>query len=512
MTSAKVAQFTASPRLATPPPPPPTAEAEHLLQIVEKQPSCLLRVGLDGLILAANDAGLGLLGAQQPAQVLGGFLTTWIMPAYQDAWREFARAVAGGVPQSMECEVTDVSGTQRCVAFHGVPLVDHADGIPSVILGARDTTAQRRLEAALCESEAIRQSLSEGQHHPTMEGTTRQVQELEAKIKETEQALSKLPQLELLLKQGRTHLQDLRNKLVEATKERDELIARLGEREAENERLWSEQVQLQQSLSGHQQRELDELRVGVQEAQTARNEAEARLVEREAEQEALRGEQVRLRAALDEAVAERAGLATQLEAHRAELERSLTEKEERHRLETDEHLRVLDTLRVEHSQAFDALRVEMEQAATDRNHLTSQLTAIEDAHLRQVADLRAEYDELVQVSDTYRQQMVRDHEVARSGFEKAVADHRVELQSMDLATRNLEPLAVAGRLALAVARELLTAVADIDARAACLVAECPVESSSREEIEQLRADAVRASSLARQILHASELHHSQERT
>ena len=83
---------------------------------------------------------------------------------------------------------------------------------------------------------------------------------------------------------------------------------------------------------------------------------------------------------------------------------------------------------------------------------------------------------------------------------------------MDLAARRTEPLAAAGRLALDIARELVSAVADIDARAACLlVAECPVDSSSREEVEQLRADAVRAASLARQILQANHLNQSEER-
>src|SRR5262245_39634881 len=129
----------------------PAAEADHLRRIVEKQPACLFRVGVDGLILASNDAGLGLLGAQHPAQVLGGFLTTWILPDHHKAWREFAHAVTAGISQSMECELTDVTGNRRLVDFHGVPLIDHADGIPSLILGARDTTAQRRLEAALHE-------------------------------------------------------------------------------------------------------------------------------------------------------------------------------------------------------------------------------------------------------------------------------------------------------------------------------------------------------------------------
>src|SRR5262245_60745267 len=95
-----VARSAAAPQ--QPAPAAPVPDANHLRRIVEKQPACLFRVGVDGVILAANDAGLGLLGAQQPAQVLGGSLTTWIMPAHHKAWSEFAHAVAAGISQSME--------------------------------------------------------------------------------------------------------------------------------------------------------------------------------------------------------------------------------------------------------------------------------------------------------------------------------------------------------------------------------------------------------------------------
>jgi PAS domain S-box-containing protein len=526
------------------------ADAEHLRRVVEKQPACLFRVGVDGLILAANDAGLGLLGANQPAQVLGGLLTTWIMPAHHAAWRDFARAVTSGTSQSMECELTDVSGTQRNVDFHGVPLVDHADGIPSLILGARDTTAQRSLEAALFDAE---------QRQPT-DASSEQLHMLESKIKEVEadrqrieQSLAKLPQLEMLLKQGRTHLQDLRTRLVEATQERDRLAAQLGGREVENERLWAEQVQLQQSLTEQQQRDLTALRAELQEAVAARDAAAVLLTERETEHEQLRvardeavaerqglaaqlvereTEHEQLRSARDEAVAERQSLAARLVERETEREhlctardeaiaecdrlatkigeqlserdRSMAALEEQHRQEADERV-----------QALDALRSDAEQAATERDRLSSELNI-----------LRAEHEEHVRASDAHRQQLAMEHDVERAGFEEAVrsassqkreaekvlADLRLELQSMDLAVRKIEPFAAAGRLAVDLVRDLLTAVADIDARAACLVAESSVDSSSREEIEQLRSDSVRASSLARQILHASEISHSEERS
>lgn len=582
----------------------PSVDAEHLRRIVEKQPACLMRVGIDGLILAANDAALGLFGAQQPADVLGGLLMKWIVPAHQGGWKEFLRTVSAGISQSVECDLTDVSGTQRSVVFHGVPLVDHADGIPSVILGARDASALRRLEIALQESEAIRQKLAAVPTPLAIENVSVELKDLQAKLDEAEadrdrleRALSRLPQLEQLLKQGKTHLQDLRTRLDEATNERNRLAAQLNEREASNEQLWSEQAELQQALAEKQQRELDDLHARLQDANATRDAAAARLHARETEHEQLAAEHQELRTKydelriehaqaqqsietrqqelgvlrgrLDEAVSEKDQLVTQLADRIGEHERALTAHERALTEQDDRHRREMD----EHRLALDTLRAEMEQATVERDRLRGQLSDLEGTHeryvrehselnqllsdhRRQLGDLRSQFEETaadrdrfaeqLRDAETYCQQLSNDHNTERArhdeerarheadrarhdeertrledavaaaiaqqkASEKTLADHRIELQSMDLAARRTEPLAAAGRLALDIARELVTAVADIDARAACLVAECPVDSSSREEVEQLRADAVRAASLARQILQANHLNHSEER-
>ena len=84
---------------------------------------------------------------------------------------------------------------------------------------------------------------------------------------------SKLSQLEQLLKQGRTLLQDLRAKLEQATNERDELAALLKERDASHEQLWAEQAELQRTESERHHRELDDLRQQLAEAVGARDAA-----------------------------------------------------------------------------------------------------------------------------------------------------------------------------------------------------------------------------------------------
>ena len=78
---------------------------DHLRWIVEKQPSCLMRIAADGLLLAANDAALALLGAETHPQVLGKQLTTLIAPTHHDAWMAFVDKVTHGSLQSFECDL-----------------------------------------------------------------------------------------------------------------------------------------------------------------------------------------------------------------------------------------------------------------------------------------------------------------------------------------------------------------------------------------------------------------------
>ena len=125
------------------------AEAIHLRRLLDTLPSCLMRVGADGFVLAANDAALGLLGDRDLGHVLGSMVTVWIVTEHHDRWREFAATVASGTRCSLECDLIDLSGNHRTVLFHGVPLIDHPDGVPSIMLGARDISASRRLEVAL---------------------------------------------------------------------------------------------------------------------------------------------------------------------------------------------------------------------------------------------------------------------------------------------------------------------------------------------------------------------------
>ena len=605
-----------------------------------------MRIAADGLVLAANDAALALLGAETHPQVLGKQLTPLIAPAHHEAWLAFVDKVTHGSSQSFECDLHDVTGATRSVVLHGVPLLDHEDGVPSLLLSARDAAALRGVEAALHESERLRQlALAQASQHTAAADNGEEVQSLRATIEQLEsdrdqleRAVAELPRLQKLLKQGRTLMQDLQTRLNEAAKERDALKVQLGDRDSAGQQVRSEQETAQKSLAEAHQRELADLRAQLEIAAETQDGLASRLAEldqqcvqlrqeREAADERAAGHQQQI-AQLEGNVAQIATLEGSIEQMRREVQQTQQDFEEtrreaeqrRHELdhrrheveqlrqqieqtrrerdERDEQL----TLRIrEHDEVLmverERHRVELERTGGELKRAHEELTGTQQeiAALKQdvasareeaekaVADHARSGERIAELDETARQlgaerdalrrtieeeqavstglraaieqksatldhtskelervsselaasetaraqlaQVILEHESQRGGLEqdlkaitaqlneaeKTLSDHRLEVQSMDLVIRDIEPLAAAGRLSADLSRELLTAIADIDARSACLTAESATESSSREQIEQLRSDAVRAGSLARQIVHASRVTQGEER-
>ena len=132
------------------------AEVERLRLLLERQPSCLMRVARDGTLLAVNAAALGLLGAPDLAAVLGTSLLTRLS-GDPIAWNDFLERVAAGAA-SLECELTEGTGT-RAVVMQAIVIERHPDGVESVLVAARDVSTARRLEISLREQEELRQQL-----------------------------------------------------------------------------------------------------------------------------------------------------------------------------------------------------------------------------------------------------------------------------------------------------------------------------------------------------------------
>jgi PAS domain-containing protein len=484
--------FVASVPKASPRQSEPMTEVVHLRRLIETQPACLLRVGIDGLLLAANEASLRLLGAGELSHILGSNVTERMIPEHHEEWLRFAARAEEGASGSFECELADLSGVRRTVLLQGVPLLDHPDGVPSMIVAIRDNSGYRRLETALQEAEVSRQleelrnqleqALLERQRLATAldereADRQRLVAEHTTERARCEQTAAEEQQLALLLKEreGRQLRDDLQARLDAALVERQRAAQALEEREGENQRVIAEQAAERARLE-----------------QTLAEEHQLALLMKEREARQLRDD---LQARLDAAIAERQQAAQALEQREGEQQRVIAEQAaERARLEqalAEEHQLALLTKEREGRQLLDDLQAQLIEARAEREQLAQARDQQDVEYQRQMAAYAAER---AQAEEALAAAILKQE---RS--KKAVADHCVELQALDETARNLELLAATGRMAIEVGRELQAIVASVDTRARHLLTECSLDADYRQVVEALRGDAVTVASLARQL-------------
>jgi len=523
----------------------PITEALHLRRLIEQQPACLLRAGVDGLLLAVNEAALRLLGGEHLTQVLGTNLSKLIVPRQHEEWREFAARVRDGASASIECDLSDLSGTRRTILLQGVPLLDHADGVPSMILTARDISVPLRLEAALREREITRElddlhkQLQQGISEPPQDETVSG----DHQINDSESI-----QAAMLVKEQEAQqlLDSVRAELEQARAEQQRLTTLLSDREIGHERMVAahaaERTQVQQTLADeHQLALLLKEREGRQLLESVRGD----LAQARAEQQRLTALHEDSELLHQRAVAAHAAAEALHAASVAQLQRTLEE----------EHQAALLRTAREAKDLLDAGRTELEQARAEQQRLAALLDARTLDHQRAVAAHEAERARLQQtlaeehqlalllkerdgqqLLDNVRTELERavadrqhfaetldqrdvviaDHEAKRTeaaraladavaqstAIEKVLADQGVALRAMDENARNLERLAATGRVALEVGRELQTIIEAVDARTQHLLGESALDADNRHVFEALRVDAIDAASLARQILQA----------
>ena len=456
------------------------AETLHLRRFIEKQPACILRVGLDSTLMAVNEAALALVGAEQLAQVLGTRLTRFITPRQQDEWEEFASRVKDGAAASIECDLTDMGGTRRTILLQGVPLLDHPDGVTSMILSARDISAPRRLEMALREREVNRElddlqrQLERGQAERQQlavslterEGSHQQLlADHAAEQARLRQTLTEQHEKALLLKdqEARQVLDGLRSDLEEALAEGQRLAATLAEREAEQQRIVAaqaaEQTRLRQTLTEQHEKALllkdqeprqvlDGLRSDLEEALTEGQRLAATLAEREAEQQRTVAAHAADRLRLQQSLAEEHQLALILkeretralvESLKTELEKSLAERqrlavafderEGRHQQAISEHIvereqlqRILEEEREllrreqEGRQLLGSVKEQLEASLTERQRLADALAELQSNHQSAAGEHEAERERLQRALAEEHELLLQERE-ARQALE-----------------------------------------------------------------------------------------------
>ena len=189
-------------------------------------------------------------------------------------------------------------------------------------------------------------------------------------------------------------------------------------------------------------------------------------------------EQRRLSDLLGRREAEQRRLVDEHAAEKLRIEQSVRGACERAHAEVDETRR----------REIETLRQEMSQLAQDLQRTAKQLAERTAEYERLTARMHADTHEAVDPADVQR-------------LMQSVAAYRIELvQVTENTIRTLEPMATAGRVAIASSRELQAAVEAVDARSRELLAQCALDDVNRPELERLRRDSIAAASLVRQLL------------
>ncbi|MBU1692165.1 MAG: EAL domain-containing protein [Gammaproteobacteria bacterium] len=127
--------------------------------IIEAEPECVKIIGADGKLRYINAAGLTLVEADSPKEVLGTCLSDLVLPEYRQAFLALHKQAIKGGQGTLEFEVTGLKGGQRWLETHAVSL-EMEDG-PALLGVTRDITSRKLAEASSAKLTAIIEATSD---------------------------------------------------------------------------------------------------------------------------------------------------------------------------------------------------------------------------------------------------------------------------------------------------------------------------------------------------------------
>lgn len=118
----------------------------RLRTIIETEPECVKLQTADGILLEINPAGLRLMGADQPEDIIGKLIYTIVAPEYLDMYQTNVRRVFDGEAVIYAFKATTLKGQVVWMETHAVPMRDARGNIYALLGITRDITEHRQAE------------------------------------------------------------------------------------------------------------------------------------------------------------------------------------------------------------------------------------------------------------------------------------------------------------------------------------------------------------------------------
>lgn len=122
------------------------ANENRLRQIIASEPECVKLETSEGILLEMNPAGLCLVEANYPNEIIGTSVYNIIAPEFRDSYRAHSTRVFAGESSIMEFQMISLKGRRRWLETHAVPLRDRCNKVTALLGITRDITARKHAE------------------------------------------------------------------------------------------------------------------------------------------------------------------------------------------------------------------------------------------------------------------------------------------------------------------------------------------------------------------------------
>lgn len=138
-----------------------TDREARLRTILDSEPESVTCLDYGGALLEINPAGLAMIEADAPQQVIGHCVYSLITPEHRQAFQSLTERVFRGESGTLEFEIQGLKGGRRWLESHAAPLRDESGQVCALLAVSRDVTESRRAAESLRESEQRYRNLVE---------------------------------------------------------------------------------------------------------------------------------------------------------------------------------------------------------------------------------------------------------------------------------------------------------------------------------------------------------------